>query len=123
MKPLHAGHIEECFIEAQRFDERRDVSEGGHDSARYVAVKIMVARQKDRMGAESLRLRRWHCAKDAIGASLIRRCCHDSSTSSSTDDDGLAPQFWRTDELNGHIERVHIDMEDHAFGHELILSS
>ena len=55
-----------------------------------------------------------HGGEDAVGPGLVAGRGDDAPVAGAADDDRLAPQLGAPQQLDGHEERVHVDVEDRA---------
>lgn len=110
-----APHIEECLVEAQRFDDGRDAGEGLHDGIGHRGIEVVIGSEHGRLWAQPPGARHRHGGSDAEGAGFVGRGQHDAARAAA-DDDGAAYEVRAAEEGRGGKEGVHVDVEHRAAG-------
>jgi hypothetical protein len=107
-----ARHVEEGLVDRQRLDQRRDLLEDAHDLLGVLRVARVVAPEHHRVGAPLQSDRHRHGRVHAEPARLVARRRDHAAASGAADEHGLATQVGSLEQLDGHEERVHVDVQD-----------
>ena len=108
----HLGEVEVGLVERHRLDRHTDLLDQFADLGRALAVMRVVNRQPVRVGAEPPRPRRGHRRADPELPRLVRGGRDDRSRAGARHDHGLADQLRMALQLDGRIERIHVEMSD-----------
>ena len=115
---LDAGQVRVGLVEPHRLQALELRAHELPHLARLLAVGGEVGRDDDRRRAQPPRLRGGHRRADAELARLIARGRHHRARAGAGDDHRLALQLRPPDQLDGGVERVAVQMGDHALrGH------
>ena len=118
---LASGHVHERLVEAQGFDERREVAEGAHHRPRYRLVTFEAGREHDRVRTAPPRDGHGHRAADPERARLVARRGHHPARPRPSDQQRLAAQLRPVELLDRRVECVHVGVQDDAWpgrGHD-----
>ena len=109
-----AGHVQEGFIQRQRFDQRRVLLEDRPDLVRDFRIVFHAWPQEDAVRAEPLGRDGRHGTVDAERAGHVVGRRHDAAAfRRSAHDHRLADQFGSVTLLDRSVEGVHVDVQDH----------
>ena len=92
------------------------------DLARLRLVGLEVGREEDGVRAQAPRLGGRRGRADAVLAGLVGRGRDHRARPAAGHDDGLADEVRPPQQLDGHVERVAVEMGDHAAAHDPRLS-
>jgi hypothetical protein len=98
------------------------MGEDGVDLARDGAVDLEAWPDKYQFRTLPQRRRRRHGRAHAECASFVARCGHHTSLGTVTYRDGSPAELWVVALLDRRVERVHVDMDDLARWHPVIIS-
>ena len=111
---LASGHVDECLVEAQWLDERREVPEGPHDGLRDRLIAREPRREHDRVRASPPGDGHRHRAADSIRSGLVARGGYHAARSGPPDQQRLAAKLRPVELLDRREERVHVRVQDDA---------
>ena len=117
-----ARHVEERLVERERLDERCVALEDLVHLRADLAVQRVVAGQEHGVRAAPAGDRRRQRRVHAELPRLVRRRRHDAARTGAADHDRLAAQLRPAAELDGHEERIHVDVEDDPSRHRASLN-
>ena len=108
------GHVDECFIDRDRLDERAEPPEDRHDVAADRLVFRSIDRQEHSLRTESAGLSKRHRRVDPKGTRLVARRADDAPLIRPAASDNYRPaaQFRPIALFDGSEERVQVDMKD-----------
>jgi hypothetical protein len=113
------GHIQECLVQRQRFDQGGEPPEDRHDPSADFPVVGMVAGKEDGVGAQPPGDNRRHRRVNTEDSGLVRGSGDHSPLPGSTDEYRPPTQLRMAHQLDRREERVHVDVQDRrraAFG-------
>ena len=108
----HAGEVEIRLVERQRLERDVELADEVDDLARRLAVVREVGRQPVRVGAHPPGARRRHRRAHAELPRLVRSGRDDRPRPGPRHDDRLPDQLRMPQQLDRHVERVHVQMRD-----------
>jgi hypothetical protein len=112
----HTLHIEERLIDRERLDEGCERLEDRHHLSGDLLVPVEV-REHDACGwAQPERLRDRHRRANAVTTGLIRRAGNDRAAVRCPDDQRQTTERGVIENLDGRVERVHVDVQDARAG-------
>ena len=135
---IDVGQIDVDLVDPAVLDLRRDRGDGLLEEARIAPVRVEIDRQPDRVGRETRGLHEPHAGVDAECARLVGGGRRHAATdiiaeraerlrahppwrrAAAADHHGLAAELRMAQELDGRIERIHVEMGDEArsVGHD-----
>ncbi len=104
--------VEKGFVEGQRFDQRGDHCEQGHDRLGDLDVGVHVAGHDDRLGAQPSRPGHGHRAAYAVATGLVGCRGDYTPVTGSADDDRKTGEFGTAPHLDAGEKGVHVDVQD-----------
>jgi hypothetical protein len=117
VQPPRAGHVEERLVQADRLHQWRERLEDLHHSSAHLAVVLMVAWEEHGVRTQAARPSRRHRGMDPVVPRLVARGGDHAALTGAADDHRLTAQLRTAQQLDGHEERVHVDMQDRAIRH------
>src|SRR6185369_15321484 len=114
LRPLEIGQVEVRLVEAGTFDLLDVLAKDGEDVSGSRAVELEVRRKKHRIRAKAAGALGGRRGEHAELARLVRSSGDDSPRPGARDHDGQALQLRPPLQLNGDVERVHVDMSNAA---------
>jgi hypothetical protein len=109
-------HVEIGFVERERFDLRRIVSEDRVNFTRHGAIDVESRRYDHEVWAFARRRARRHCRVDAEFARLVAGGGNDTALRGIADSDRATTQRGVVALLDRRVESVHVDVDDLAHG-------
>ena len=112
--PPRSAHVEKGLVERERLHERGDGTKDLHDPGRRLAIAAEPRGDHHRLRAQPAGAHHRHRASYAELTSLVGGRQHHSPAATAADDDRLPLQLWPRSQLDGCVERVHVDVQDRA---------
>ena len=109
VQPLRAGKVEECLVDRDRLDQRRQRLHHGAHLAADADIFLHVGRDDDRLGTGFQRLEHRHRRAHALDAGDVAGG-RDDAAFSAADDHRLVLQLGIVALLDRRIEGVAVDM-------------
>src|SRR2546429_264619 len=109
-QPIAAMHVQERFIQAQRFDEWRERKEDRANLPTDLRIMVHANGQENSLRTKSPCGGYGHRAMNAELASFVRCGADDTAALDAANDHGLAAQAGLVALFDGRIEGVHVHM-------------
>ena len=119
---LALRHVGVALVEPDLAHDRQPRAHELPDLARLRLVGLEVGREEDRVRAQAPRLGGRRGRADAVLARLVGRGRDHRARPAAGHDDRLADQLRPAQQLDRHVERVAVEMGDHAAAHDPRLS-
>ncbi len=108
-----AGKVEIGFVDGNHFDDGREFCKDGGDAIAPFGIFLVMAVEKDSVGAEAARRAQGHGGMDAELASFVAGGGDDAAlVGAASDDNRLAAEVGALEEFDGDEEGVHVHVED-----------
>jgi hypothetical protein len=106
----HAGELEVRLVEPDHLNLVGVRPDERHHLAGGLSVVREIRRQEDPVGAQASCPRRGDRRADTESACLVGGRCHHRPRAAARDDHGQAAQRGAAAQLDGHVERVHVEV-------------
>ena len=111
------GEVEVGLVEPDDLDRVYQPPDACHHLSRRLAVVREVGREEHALRAQAPGPRRRHCRADAEPPRLVRGRGDDRARSGAGDDHRTAAQLRPAPQLDGHVERIHVEVGDAPVRH------